>query len=184
MPDFTTLDALVRQTAVSAPARIAVIEGDRQIDYAGLDDLVNRVAVSLQEDGLVPRDAISICALRQSSGPRSNDRSSNARTSVASVDDSRSSSATIDASGSASRSSLSSRALVIRASSLSKGSIHPFSSLTRCTTVRALSWFPQNDASAICSSRRVSSSRNRARSKMPPEFLESFAQICQRTGAF
>ena len=63
MPDFATLDALVRQTADNAPARIAVIEGDRQIDYAGLDDLVNRVAASLQKDGLVPCDAISICAL-------------------------------------------------------------------------------------------------------------------------
>src|SRR4051812_31024725 len=63
MPDFTTLDALVRQTAISAPSRVAVIDGDRQLDYAGLDDLINRVAASLQAEGLVARDAISICAL-------------------------------------------------------------------------------------------------------------------------
>jgi acyl-CoA synthetase (AMP-forming)/AMP-acid ligase II len=62
MPDFITLDALVRQTATSAPARVAVIDGDRQLSYAELDDLIDRVAAALQADGLVPRDVISICA--------------------------------------------------------------------------------------------------------------------------
>ena len=63
MPDFITLDALVGQTAARAPSRIAVIDGNRKLDYAGLDDLINRVAASLQADGLAPRDVISICAL-------------------------------------------------------------------------------------------------------------------------
>ena len=63
MPDFITLDALVGQAAARAPSRIAVIDGDRKLDYAGLDDLISRVAASLQADGLAPRDVISICAL-------------------------------------------------------------------------------------------------------------------------
>ena len=63
MPDFITLDALVGQTAARAPSRIAVIDGDRKLSYSGLDDLINRVAASLQADGLAPRDVISICAL-------------------------------------------------------------------------------------------------------------------------
>ncbi|KIZ34879.1 MULTISPECIES: class I adenylate-forming enzyme family protein [Rhodopseudomonas] len=63
MPDFISLDALVANTAAKAPQRIAVIDGERQLDYAGLNDLINRVAASLQADGLKPRDVISICAL-------------------------------------------------------------------------------------------------------------------------
>ena len=42
---------------------------------------------------------------------------------------------------------------------------------------------PRRRASAICSSRRPCSSRRRARSKMPPELLESLAQFAQRTAA-
>src|SRR3954471_22548978 len=63
MPDFITLDALVRDTAASKPTKIAVIDADRQIDYAAFDALIDRIAASLQASGLKPRDAISICAL-------------------------------------------------------------------------------------------------------------------------
>jgi long-chain acyl-CoA synthetase len=63
MADFITLDALVGNTAVSAPARCAVIDGDRQISYAEFDRLIDAVAVALQTNGLKPRDVISICAL-------------------------------------------------------------------------------------------------------------------------
>src|SRR4051812_13213447 len=62
MPEFITLDALVRQTAMSAPARIAVIDGDREISYADFDRLIDGVAAALQADGLAPRDVISVCA--------------------------------------------------------------------------------------------------------------------------
>jgi long-chain acyl-CoA synthetase len=62
MADFITLDALVRQTAASAPARVAVIDGDRRRSYAELNDLIDRVAAALQADGLAPCDVISICA--------------------------------------------------------------------------------------------------------------------------
>ncbi len=43
--------------------KIAVIDADRQIDYAAFDALIDRIAASLQASGLKPRDAISICAL-------------------------------------------------------------------------------------------------------------------------
>jgi long-chain acyl-CoA synthetase len=62
MPDFITLDALVRQTARSAPARVAVIDGDRRLSYAELDHLIDAVATALQADALLPRDVIAICA--------------------------------------------------------------------------------------------------------------------------
>src|SRR6201991_5144056 len=63
MPDFIALDALVGQTAAIAPDRIAVIDGERQLSYGDLDELIDRVAAALQVDGLQPRDVISICAL-------------------------------------------------------------------------------------------------------------------------
>lgn len=63
MPDFIALAALVRNTAAEAPDRLAVIDGERQLTYAELDDLIDRVAASLQAGDLMPRDAIAICAL-------------------------------------------------------------------------------------------------------------------------
>ncbi|RJF68261.1 class I adenylate-forming enzyme family protein [Rhodopseudomonas palustris] len=63
MPDFITLDALVRTTARSAPDRLAVIDGERQLRYAEFDALIDRVAAALQRDGVKPTGAISICAL-------------------------------------------------------------------------------------------------------------------------
>ncbi|WP_022720993.1 class I adenylate-forming enzyme family protein [Rhodopseudomonas sp. B29] len=63
MSDFITLDALVRGTAQSAPDRIAVVDGTRQLRYAEFDALIDRVAAALQRDGVQPTDAISICAL-------------------------------------------------------------------------------------------------------------------------
>ncbi|MFC0242097.1 class I adenylate-forming enzyme family protein [Rhodopseudomonas telluris] len=63
MPDFITLDALVRNTAQASPDRLAVIDGERQLRYAEFDALIDRVAAALQRDGVKPTDTISICAL-------------------------------------------------------------------------------------------------------------------------
>ncbi|HEY0330206.1 MAG TPA: class I adenylate-forming enzyme family protein [Rhodopseudomonas sp.] len=63
MPEFISLDALVRKTAAEAPQRSAVIDGDRNVNYAQFDDWIDRVAAALQADGLKPRDVIAICAL-------------------------------------------------------------------------------------------------------------------------
>jgi long-chain acyl-CoA synthetase len=63
LPDFITLDALVRNTAKASPDRIAVIDGLRQLSYAQLDALIDRVAAALQANNVQPCDAIAICAL-------------------------------------------------------------------------------------------------------------------------
>lgn len=52
--------------ARGAPARLALIEckreGERSLDYAALDALMDRVAAALQRDGLRAGDAIAVCA--------------------------------------------------------------------------------------------------------------------------
>src|SRR6059058_1857462 len=63
MPEFIALDALVGQTAVTEPDRVAVIDGERSVSYHALDNMIDRVAAALQAGGLKPRDVISICAL-------------------------------------------------------------------------------------------------------------------------
>jgi acyl-CoA synthetase (AMP-forming)/AMP-acid ligase II len=62
MPDFITLDALVRNTAAAQPAKTAIIDDASSLSYAEFDALVDRVAASLQAEGLQPQDVISICA--------------------------------------------------------------------------------------------------------------------------
>src|SRR6187402_3290639 len=62
MPDFITLDALVRNTAVAQPGKIAIIDDASSLTYAEFDALIDRVAAALQADGLMPQDVISICA--------------------------------------------------------------------------------------------------------------------------
>ncbi|HLL12604.1 MAG TPA: class I adenylate-forming enzyme family protein [Rubrivivax sp.] len=59
---FCALPALIRRQAQSRPAAPALHEDDRSIDYGQLDALMDRVAASLQRDGLRPREHIAICA--------------------------------------------------------------------------------------------------------------------------
>lgn len=63
MPEFTPLAALVRDTALRVPQKIAVIDADRSITYGDFDALIDRIAASLQASGLQPQDRISVCAL-------------------------------------------------------------------------------------------------------------------------
>ncbi|WP_151448863.1 class I adenylate-forming enzyme family protein [Lacisediminimonas profundi] len=60
--EFISLPDLVARHAAADPRHIALIEGERSIDYAGLDQLMNRVAASLQRDGVRPQQCIAICA--------------------------------------------------------------------------------------------------------------------------
>ncbi|MDB5619525.1 class I adenylate-forming enzyme family protein [Tardiphaga sp.] len=62
MPDFITLDALVRNTVASNPAKTAIIDDQSSLTYAEFDALIDRVAAALQAEGLQPRDVISISA--------------------------------------------------------------------------------------------------------------------------
>ena len=60
--DFHPLPYLIRLHAQAAPSRPALIQDGKSLTYAELDALMDRIAASLQRDGLRPRDAIAICA--------------------------------------------------------------------------------------------------------------------------
>ena len=61
--EFGTIPELIRALAELQPAHPALIQEDRRLDFAALDALMDRVAASLQRDGLVPGDVIAICAM-------------------------------------------------------------------------------------------------------------------------
>ena len=61
-PGYRTISDLVREHARARPDRAALVQGDAVLGYAALDALMDRVAASLQRDGLQPGDAIAICA--------------------------------------------------------------------------------------------------------------------------
>jgi len=60
---FATLPDLVRLHAARRPRHRALVQDDRLLDYAALDGLADRIAASLQRDGVAPRDAVAICAV-------------------------------------------------------------------------------------------------------------------------
>jgi acyl-CoA synthetase (AMP-forming)/AMP-acid ligase II len=59
---FVPLPDLIRRHAREQPRHAALVQEERSLDYAGLDELMDRIAASLQRDGLKPKDAIAICA--------------------------------------------------------------------------------------------------------------------------
>jgi acyl-CoA synthetase (AMP-forming)/AMP-acid ligase II len=59
---FVPLPDLIRMHARERPRHAALVHEERRLDYAGLDALMDRIAASLQRDGLEPQDAIAICA--------------------------------------------------------------------------------------------------------------------------
>jgi len=61
--DFGLIPELVRYHAQEAPQRIALIDEARQVTYSEFDALCDRVAATLQRDGLAPQSAIAVCAL-------------------------------------------------------------------------------------------------------------------------
>ncbi|MBP7670646.1 MAG: acyl--CoA ligase [Ferrovibrio sp.] len=60
--DYGTVTDLIRAHATERPQRIALIEGERQLDFAALDALMDRIAAALQRDGIGPGGAIAIAA--------------------------------------------------------------------------------------------------------------------------
>jgi long-chain acyl-CoA synthetase len=60
---FGTLPDLIRQHAAERPRHPALLHDGRTLDYAALDALMDRIAASLQRDGVQPGDAIAICAV-------------------------------------------------------------------------------------------------------------------------
>ena len=65
-PAFSAIADLIREHARATPNRPALTQatgaGIDAIDYATLDDRMDRVAAALQRDGLRPGDAIAVCA--------------------------------------------------------------------------------------------------------------------------
>ena len=61
-PSFRAIPDLIREHAAARPQQPALAQGDEVIGYAALDALMDRVAASLQRDGLQPGDSIAICA--------------------------------------------------------------------------------------------------------------------------
>ncbi|MEO8250773.1 MAG: class I adenylate-forming enzyme family protein [Burkholderiales bacterium] len=59
---FGTITDLIHGHAIDEPGRRALIEGERTIDYATLDSLMDRVASALQRDGFKVGDCVAVCA--------------------------------------------------------------------------------------------------------------------------
>ena len=59
---FGTYAGLIREHARRRPDHPALIEGDRAVSFAVLDAMMDRVAATLQRDGIRATEAIAICA--------------------------------------------------------------------------------------------------------------------------
>ncbi len=60
---FHVIAELVRDHARARPDHVAIESGEQRFTYAELDGWMDRVAASLQRDGLAVGDAIALCAL-------------------------------------------------------------------------------------------------------------------------
>ncbi|RZL45793.1 MAG: long-chain fatty acid--CoA ligase, partial [Variovorax sp.] len=60
--DFGAIADLIRIHAQERPSSLALRDGKSTLTYADLDALMDRIAASLQRDGLKPGDAVAICA--------------------------------------------------------------------------------------------------------------------------
>ena len=59
---FGRLADLIARHAAAAPDRTAIIDGDRRLTYRDLDAAMDRVAASLQRDGVPPGGSVAIAA--------------------------------------------------------------------------------------------------------------------------
>ncbi len=62
LPPFRTVPELVREHALARPGHPALVQGERVISFGELDALMDRVAASLQRDGVQQGQSIAICA--------------------------------------------------------------------------------------------------------------------------
>jgi long-chain acyl-CoA synthetase len=61
VPDFQAIADLVAQHASKRPAQTAMVQGERSVTWSQLDAMVDRIAATLQRDGLQPGESIAIC---------------------------------------------------------------------------------------------------------------------------
>src|SRR3569832_1234245 len=62
-PPFRAILDLVREHAKGRPHQIAMIHGERRVTWAQADAMADRVAASLQCDGVKPREIIAVGGL-------------------------------------------------------------------------------------------------------------------------
>ena len=62
-PPLLPIAGLIRDHARAAPRQPALVDASSALDYGALDTLMDRVAASLQRDGIAPGEAIAICAV-------------------------------------------------------------------------------------------------------------------------
>jgi long-chain acyl-CoA synthetase len=60
-PPFRAIADLVREHAAARPRQRAAVQGDRSVTWAQLDAMADRIAASLQRDGVRPQERIAIC---------------------------------------------------------------------------------------------------------------------------
>ena len=60
--DFGTLAEVIREQAKALKDKAALIDARRTLSYAGLDDLMDRIAAALQRDGVAVAEVAAICA--------------------------------------------------------------------------------------------------------------------------
>ena len=60
--EFGSIPELIHQHALHAPQHRALLQGERSLDYAALDALMDRTAAALQRDGIGAGQVIAICA--------------------------------------------------------------------------------------------------------------------------
>jgi acyl-CoA synthetase (AMP-forming)/AMP-acid ligase II len=62
-PPYRPILDLVREHAMSRPRHVAAIHGERRVTWGQLDAMADRVAASLQRDGVKPQDRVAIGGL-------------------------------------------------------------------------------------------------------------------------
>lgn len=61
-PAFRTIADLVREHAAARPNQRALVQGGRSVTWSQVNAIADRMAASLQRDGVKPRQSIAICA--------------------------------------------------------------------------------------------------------------------------
>jgi long-chain acyl-CoA synthetase len=62
LPPFQAIADLVAKHAAARPAHTALIQGERSVSWAQLDAMADRIAASLQREGVQPGESIAACA--------------------------------------------------------------------------------------------------------------------------
>src|SRR4051812_47161332 len=62
-PPFQGIADLVHEHAQARPHDLALMHGERRVTWAQVDAMADRIAASLQRDGLKPQESIAICGV-------------------------------------------------------------------------------------------------------------------------